>query len=489
MHTFHYILPDDRAGAIPAPSCHLVGPDGVPTRGTVRVEPQRIVCESRQDEAIALSLLWPVPQFGVIQLETTRLPARSRPYLLNLELARHRLMRISVKREEWGLFDYPGMEAVDQQIAAAREHFIEALQAADAPADAAPRADVALREAMYASEQMARFHADAFLNRRRSNQGFARDCLGCAMPLDHPPAGALNGPLGSLIDFVRVAFTWRQIQPTERGSDFSMVDAWLEASSRARRHVRAGPLLGFTVRSVPDWMYLFENDFDSILQFAREHVRRCMQRYKKKITSWVVASGLNADTVFSFTFEQLMELTRAVVAEARKIAPRAQLVIDVTQPWGESYARSPSCVPPLLYAEMAVQAAIPFDALGLQFVFGHDADGYRQRDLFQIATLIDRFANLGKPIHVTAVAVPSEDGSGGQWHGPWSQELQADWLEQFVQITLSRPFVESVCLAVGADGWDEALPHSGVLLADGTPKVACNRLATLLQNLRAEATA
>jgi len=485
VHTFRYVLPESGEFRPERHGAYLIGADGVPLRGTIRTETDHVRCETRQDETLALSVLWPVRDFGRIQLETTRLPARSRPYLLNLELARHRLMRISVKREEWGLFDYPGMDAIDARIQQAQQYFITALQQIDEPTQAAESADAALSEAMHASEQMCLFHAEAFLSRRRQNHGFSRDCVGCAVPLEAEPAEVLRKPLTDVADFVRVPFTWRQIQPEERGSDFSAVDAWLQAAERARLHVRGGPLLNFTVRSVPDWMYLFENDYESILQFAREHVRRCVQRYKKRITSWVIASGLNADSVFALTFEQLMELTRAAVAEARKIAPRAQIVLDLTQPWGESYARSPHSVPPLLYAEMAVQAAIPFDALGLQFVFGSDADGYRQRDLFQIATLIDRFAQLSKPIHVTAVAVPSRDGAGGVWHRSWDAELQAEWYTQFARLALSRPYVESVCLAVAADGCDEALPHSGILAADGAPKPACEQLSELLKTLRA----
>ena len=484
MHTFRYVLPASGGFCAERSGAYLIGADGVPLRGSIRTEDGRVLCETRQDETLALSVLWPVRNFGQIQLETTRLPARSRPYLLNLELARHRLMRISVKREEWGLFDYPGMDGIDARIRDAQQHFITALQQIDEPQQAADAADAALSEAMHASEQMCLFHAEAFLSRRRQNQGFARDCVGCGVPLEARPGPLLRKPLTEVADFVRVPFTWRQIQPEERGSDFSAVDAWLEAASKARLHVRGGPLLNFTVRSVPDWMYLFENDYDSILQFAREHVRRCVQRYKKHITSWIVASGLNADSVFALSFEQLMELTRAVVGEARKIAPRSQIVLDLTQPWGESYARSPHSVPPLLYAEMAVQAGIPFDALGLQFVFGNDADGYRQRDLFQVATLIDRFAQLSKPIQITAVAVPSRDGAGGQWHGPWDPQLQAEWYTQLTRLALSRPYVESVTLAVAADGCDDALPHCGIVAADGEPKPACEALASLMTTLR-----
>ena len=36
----------------------------------------------------ALSLMWQTKNFGTVMLETTRLPERDEPYILNLELAR-----------------------------------------------------------------------------------------------------------------------------------------------------------------------------------------------------------------------------------------------------------------------------------------------------------------------------------------------------------------------------------------------------------------
>ena len=120
---------------------HLVGADGVPVRGAIRMEKGQILCETRHQDAVGLSLLWPVNGSGVLQLETTRLPLRNEPYHLHLELVRHRLMRISMKREEWGLFDYPGMEEIAARIDQSRELFMKALQSTDKPAAAAEYAE------------------------------------------------------------------------------------------------------------------------------------------------------------------------------------------------------------------------------------------------------------------------------------------------------------------------------------------------------------
>ena len=162
----------------------------------------------------------------------------------------------------------------------------------------------------------------------------------------------------------------RDVHPNEQAIHFERLDAWLDACAQARLPVRGGPLLNFGVRFVPDWMYIWENDFDTILEYAREHVQRCVRRYADRIHTWVAASGLHADNVFSLNFEQVMEITRMAAGTVKEAAPRAQVILDLTQPWGEYAIHNQRSIPPLLFADMAVQSGVPFDAFGLQFLFG-----------------------------------------------------------------------------------------------------------------------
>jgi hypothetical protein len=138
-----------------------------------------------------------------------------------------------------------------------------------------------------------------------------------------------------------------------------------------------------------------------------------------------------------------------------------------------------------------VQSGINFDGFGLQFLFGIGSEGFHLRDLFQVSALIDRLANLGKPIHLTAVGVPSqmppgaphELAAGGEWYAPWSPDVQADWLTSLCEIALSKPYVESVCLQPLVDSDDSAVMHGGVLLADLKPKPSFQRLLQLRERL------
>ena len=483
MHRFSVYPAGGRPQRPDLNAAHMIGADGVAVRGDVRFVDDVLTCESRAPEALGVSLLWPVDDFGCIQLETTRLPARDGAYHLHLELARHRLMRISMKREEWGLFDYPGMDEISQRIDRARDLFIRTMQAIENPVEAARLADEALSHGLWASEMMCELHASIFLKRRQQSNGFAHPFLGVACPPESP-AAAFKVPLAEVFHFARVPFVWRQIQPGEHEACYDEADAVVAACQKAGLGLHGGPLLNFGVQSVPDWMYIWENDYEAIVDFVREHVRRTVQRYKGKVDAWVVAGGLHADSVFPFNFEQIMDLSRLAATTTKQIAPRAKVVLDLTQPWGEYYARNPRTVPPLLYAEMVLQSGIPIDAFGLQLLFGIDSEGFRMRDLLQVSTLLDRLANLGKPLHITAVGVPSGESSGGVWREAWSEQVQADWTRRVCDIALSKPFVESVCVNVLADGKSESIPHGGVLTDQASPKAVLAQLAELRSRLK-----
>ena len=117
--------------------------------------------------------------------------------------------------------------------------------------------------------------------------------------------------------------------------------------------------------------------------------------------------------------------------------------------------------------------------------------------MFQISSLLDLFAKLGKPLHISAVQVPSDivpavspegDGGeivldGGRWHEPWSEELQSEWLRQFLVAALSKPFVESVSWRSFTDLDDLSVPHGGLLRSDLAPKPAYHELVKLRNEL------
>ena len=155
----------DLAGA------YVVGSDGVPLRAELDFRESQIVCAKRADGPAALALLWPVTGCGVMLLETSRLMDREKPYNLPLELARGRLMRISLKREDWGLFDFEGIEPLNAEYEIGRDLLVDALKA-DSPVQQSQLGDKALQVAIQMGEKLSRFHAELFLARRKQIHAF-----------------------------------------------------------------------------------------------------------------------------------------------------------------------------------------------------------------------------------------------------------------------------------------------------------------------------
>ena len=295
------------------------------------------------------------------------------------------------------------------------------------------------------------------------------------------------------------ASTSTKIEPTEQTYNWKPLDEWVELLTKHHIQMKGSALLSFNERHVPDWLYIWEHDFDTIRDLAFEYVRRVIDRYGQYIQTWDVISGIHANNCFTFNFEQLMELTRMTAGLTKKMAPNGVAIIDLVAPWGEYYARNQRTIPPLLYADMAVQSGVGFDAFGLQFFFGPSVDGMYVRDMFQISSLIDQFAKLGKPLHITAVQVPSDSHvpkskgdandevllEGGYWHEPWSEAVQSAWLRQFVEIALSKPFVETVSWSDLADHSKQRVPHGGLLRSDLKPKAAYHEMVKLRREIGA----
>jgi len=470
------------ASDIDLSGAYVFGQDSIPVRADLAASGGQISCIKRSPGACGLTLQCEAGSAGRFLLPTTRLPERSKPYHLNVELARSQIGRIMLKREDWGLFDFPSAKALNDEFDAVRKQFVEALQTSD-PAKAGEIADAVLARAVTLGEKMTLFHADILLKRRKTPAGAAT--FGCMVDLFASSEEYANR-LRDAFDFIRVPMPWKHTEPKERQYQYSQADMWVNWAARNRKAIHAGPLLSFEPAHLPEWLYIWEHDYEALRDLAYEHIQRMVQRYEKHVKVWNVASGIHAQNGFNLNFDQLMELTRMSCLLVKKQAPNSDVVIDLTMPWGEYYARNQRTIPPLLYADMAVQSGIKFDSFGLQIFMGVPVDGYYVRDLMQLSSLLDEFVGFGKGLHITACGVPSNMApdawdawaglepvaKGGQWHQPWSPRLQAEWAQAFCRVALSKPFVESVCWRDLADYEGHFIPHGGLCRNNMEPKLA-----------------
>ncbi|TFG86988.1 MAG: hypothetical protein E4H17_03730 [Gemmatimonadales bacterium] len=476
------------AGSIDLAGAYAFGQDEIPMRSELTFSDGRLACNKRTPGPAGVALLWEAPDMGRLLLPTTRLSEQDKPYNLNIELARAQMMRIAQKREDWGLFDYPSAEPLMKEFDEARVGLVDALRCTD-PAEASVLADAALAKGLLLGEKIALVHADVFISRRLTAGAGPRGGFGCSVD-----PGSATGPYQGLLrdsfDYISVPMSWKRMEPKERSYDYEPLDAWMMWATRNRKMVHAGPLLCLCPGLVPDWLFLWENDYPTLKDVIYEHIQQTVKRYERQVHVWKVASGLHAFNPFNLNFEQIMELTRMSCLLVKKLVPSAQVVIVLVMPFSEYYARNVRTVPPMLYADMAVQSGVKFDAFAVQLCMGVPSDGLFVRDLLQISSMLDGFLPLGKPLHISGCQVPSDvsdDGTdhwegklpvyqAGHWQAPWSQELQARWLASFNRIALSKPFVESTCWRDLADGPGHYVPHGGLCQADLSPKLAYDEL-------------
>ncbi|MEO1716219.1 MAG: endo-1,4-beta-xylanase [Planctomycetota bacterium] len=536
MLSFAVFDEDGPASAWPLRDAFMFGPDGIPVPAQVRAEGGRIVCEKPSAEAAGLSMPFPaIPDeegdagstsaaeeagSQPLVLSTCLLPERDEPYLLSLELARQRIMVLLNKLEDWQLFDLSPDEPALQALEDARLAFTEALvsQSEGVAAsgghhaysvEADRRARRALDLATHASALLTDVHVKRALPDRLTGSGYA-----AATGQDVPSNGTIQGPpvkspndtglvlagkpavaasinanqfspatqqvLAASSDFLALPMSWRELEPDEGRYSFASTDRWIEwAVRRAKMTVLAGPVIGFDKSDVPDWLYIWEHDYETLREVIYEHVKNVITRYRRTVPRWTVLSGLNRNLNIQLTFEQMMDLTRMVMLLARKLHPQGKMQIEVVHPFGTEPTHRPRSLPGTLYAEMVQQAGIGVDAWAVRLELERPKPGHAGRDLMQLAATLDRYALLDRPLAVHAVAPAQPPDQVGL-----STE-DIDWLSKALEIIASRPSVVSMT-------WQEReLPPGAkrsvigsIVDGSGGPRPAVAALAQLRRAIR-----
>lgn len=483
---------------------YLVGPDGIPAAGSIERLDDHIIATPTGTGSVGLVMrvelrglpklsgateltARPVPDVGRLTLQTCLLPVRETPFLLSLEMARHRIMLFLNKLEDWQMFDLPAEHPIMEQFEHARALFTHALVCPrDAKGELGREAHefalASLAFAIDAGEALAIESAQRQLPARLTGEGYAEATRAYVSAQgEEPPAGApivvQNGvgvtmpgraPLSCAVapwamndalkqavtdssDELVVPMNWTELEPSEGEYSFASTDRWIEwAVRQAKLPVVSGPVVDFAPKSVPEWLYIWENDYETLREVVYEHVKNVVTRYRRTVTRWTIVSGLHVNTHFTLSYEQIMDLTRLCVLLVRRLQPKARVYLGLDQPWGEYFAKHRQSLPPVLYADTVAQSGVVVDGYSVRLILGGESTGHGVRDLMALSSLLDRIAVLEKPVSISALAAPSVQPahpSAGAWRTGWDPEIQARWLERVLTIAAAKPFVQSVCWA------------------------------------------
>jgi len=452
-----------------------------------------VVHYDRNDEPAAFNVLYRVADFGEVILGTLPLPPRATPYNLNLEVAKAKLERIKDRLQAWGQNGFSPSRVLKEEMAYAERLIKQAAEIEDySPPRCADLADRVLTRAVWAGESIAVEAGRHGLNRKISDGSSRRMLLGANL-FGFGRSDDYARRFENVFNYATLPFHWQSFEPepgAERWDRIEEMLAWLQPRGIV---AKGHPLVWFYEPCYPRWAY--GGSFDAIRDLNVERVRRVVSRCKGRIAFWdVINEAHDADhaNVFGFGRSRLTEMTGAASQTAKAADADACRIVNVSSPFGEYAAAKLGKWTPLEYLAGCLKAGVDFDAIGLQFYYGSGV-GFC-RDMLEISTLLDRYAALGKPIHITEIGCPSSarpDPGGqagpagveqehvGEWHGRWSESLQAEWVERFYTICCGKPYIPAVTWGDLADYDNHFHIHGGLLHEDYSPKPAYARVEEL----------
>jgi endo-1,4-beta-xylanase len=446
---------------------------------------------------------WYVEGFGYVWLaadnggEYFTLPEidASRPLNLNYEFARSRVMR---NRKVMARYKAEGTEFSGEAthlVSIAEEFLNDAKKHLDSGERAAGLADKALRYALWGGETIELEHAAAGI------RGFKqpRDAwFGCeSRQFVWARSEEFVKRFTELWSFATVTHyvwdSWYELfEPTEGRYNWGIKDDIVNMLSENGITIQGRPLFWFHPTVTPDW--LKGKNIDQLKSYVTKHTHDLVSHYGDKVLQWEVMNEYHDwANIHYHTPEQITEITRLALDTTKEVNPKVVRILNNAGPWAEYVARGrmarmdanrPLRSPRKFISDL-LEAGVDFEVLGIQIYFP-------QRDLSDIARLLERLSVFGKPIYITEIGASSNfvapNPSGAMnapagepyaWHRHWDEELQADWLEQVYTMYYSRKNIKAINWYDFSD-FRPFIVNGGLVREDCSTKQSFTRTKNLL---------
>jgi len=491
MGQIRFLVPQvERLTADVLQRAYLSGSDQIPWRTTLDWDGRELLVERDIRESGNFHIPWGVPGHGEQVLQTATLMERRQPYLLPVELARGTLSRF---RNQVAIWQPAGLEIPDKVQANLRNayrHLVSAVtQQTDLP-NAVHAAEECLRASLDGIDALGQHFSQHVLTLRHQQTPHLATLL----------AGNLEGTqvdpklskwFTTAFNTAAVPFSWRDIERDSGRRNWEPTDRLVEWCRESGLKTIGGPIVRFSPKTLPDWLYLWEDDFDRIVQHMVEYATAVVERYQGKVQVWHVASRLNLDGFLGLSEEQRLRLTGAILEAVHRLDPGTPLLISVDQPWGEQLVRSDVELSPLHFADMLVRAQLGVAGVGLELNYGYWPGGTLPRDLLELNRLIDQwhvqFNNSPLVIFLTVPSSSEPDplafgtakplpGLGDV--GP-SIQSQCSVVENLVPMLLAKQAVHGVVWNQLRDDLPHEYPHGGLFDLQGRRKPTFDFLAEL----------
>ncbi len=397
---------------------------------------------------IAIALQCPVQGFGEVTLYADNrgrgfLPGDF-PLVLNREFARDRYIRVTQAIDRWRRQSIVMPPSIRDRLAQSQALFQQAETHPHRPLQVRLWNE-ALSQALWAGEEAVLSRARQRIATTPPRHEFKFGCNA----FGHPTQGEdYDRYFTQLFNFATVPFYWRSFEPAPNAPGFNHVDRQVNWLRNAGITPKGHPLVWFHDVGIPDW--IAQQPYHAVKLALRQRILEVTQHYGDRIPYYDVineAHDVPWANDLGYSAEQFLDLTRLASEVAKEGNPHVQRIINSCCLWARQVALyGPPRRSPYQYVRACIAAEIPFEIIGLQLY-------YPDQDMFEIDRLLERFIRLGKPIHITEMAVSSNTGmdedsllgaARGLWHAPWTETVQADWVEQVYTLAYSKPEIEAV---------------------------------------------
>lgn len=468
---------------------YLAGIEYVPWLSDCRLEKDQIVVERDTEESGNFYIPWRVPGHGELVVSTGSLMERETPYHLPVELARGSLNRIRNQLAVWKSFGFQPPGEVQSQLRDATGHFIHAATSQHTPEPAADEAEQALTKSMDVIDLMTKaFTKQVYASRHRESPKL-HTVLAANIGTE-PLSESVQKQVRPAVNGVVVPFCWRDIETEEGQFEWSSLDRQIAWCQKAGLKIWTGPLISLDSSHLPDWLYLFEGDYDNIRSYASSFVQAAVQRYSDKVDVWQCAGGMNVDGAISLSEEMKLRLTVDVVQAVRNHDAQTPMFVSFQQPWAELLARHELDLSPAHFADALVRAELGLGGLGLEINLGYWPDGSLRRDLLEWNRLVDFWSGLGLPILVL-LTMPSSDNEDTQARkkstvqenlfgaGRLTADNQAEFAEPLLNFLCCKQAVYGIAWNQLSDRQPHAFANGGLLDAADRAKPILKTLASI----------
>ncbi len=481
-------IPEPRLAALR--KSYVTGLDRTPSRLNVEIRRDLLLCNRSTTESGRLFAPWWVEGYGTTFIGTATLGERTEPYLLSVELARGRLNDLRNQIADWKQMGLRVPDDLDRLVRESLKAFYKSALRRENPAKSVVSSQKSLALSARANDLLMETYVSQVLQNRLT-AGKLPTQLTIALESDPSAAPWISKVIPSF-NAVQLHSTWKTLAPTEGKHRWDDLDAQLVWATRQKLAVQAGPLIDLRPGSLPDWIWLWAGDFDSIVGMMVDVVRQAVTRYRGKIPLWHLINRPGSTDILGMSEEDQIRLTARLLQVARQADPSAQFLVGLDRPWAEWMAGSQFQLGPLHLADYLARAELGMAGLALEIAPGYSNPGSHMRDLLDFSRLLDLYALLNYPLYITIVmpsattADPQADAAihveADQWPSPPSEATQAAIAARWIALAVAKPFVRSVAWKQLDDSSPHQYPHGGLIRPDKKPKP----LLDWLKGFRAE---